>query len=86
MSKNNFILKRSWQSKSGVQEELYLGYNDNDKLDCISDLPKAKKMTEEECKEFKSMLLNSRMWVIDLLSEEFNNEEIKETTNGTDNN
>lgn len=70
MLDNNYILKRPWQSRSGDQEELYLGYNENNKLDCIPDLPKAKKMTQKECEEFKSILANSKMWIIDVVSEE----------------
>ena len=79
------VLKRNWQSKSGIQEELYLGYGNQDKLDCVADLPKAKKMTQEECEEFKAMLPNSKVWVIDVLPEEFN-QNIEETTNETDSN
>lgn len=64
-------LKRKWQSKSGIQEELYLGYNEKNKLDCVADLKTAKAMTEEECEEFKSMLINSKEWIIfDTIPEE----------------
>ena len=86
MSKH-YILKRKWQSRHGLQEELYLGYNESDKLDCITDLPQAKKMTQEECEEFKAMLPNSKVWVIDITPEEINQEPIvEESTNETDSN
>ena len=65
------VLKRKWQSKSGIQEELYLGYNERNKLDCVADLKTVKVMTEEECEEFKSMLINSKEWIIfDTIPEE----------------
>jgi hypothetical protein len=70
MSEKNFILKCNWQSKTGLQEELYLGYNENNKLDCVSDLKRAKKMTQEECEDFKVILANSKAWVIDTVIEE----------------
>ena len=35
MEKKSYILKRPWQSKSGFQEMLYLGYNDNNKIDYV---------------------------------------------------
>lgn len=83
---SQYILKRPWQSRHGHQEELYLGYNENNKLDCIVDLPKAKKMTQEECEEFKSILANSKVWVIDVAPEEINQEQIEESTNETNSN
>ena len=68
---DNYILKRPWQSKSGIQEELYLGYNEKNKLDCVADLKAAKVITEEECEEFKSILINSKEWIIfDTIPEE----------------
>lgn len=83
MSKKNCILKRNWQSKTGLQEELYLGYNEKNKLDYVIDLSKAKVMTEEECKEWLLALANSKQIVIDILPEEFTqNEIIKESVNG----
>ena len=78
MSKKNCILKRKWQSKTGLQEELYLGYNENDKLDYISNLQKAKVMTEEECQEWLLVLTNSKQIVIDTLPEELIQNEITE--------
>lgn len=78
-----YILKRPWRSKSGIQEELYLGYNENNRLDCISDLPKAKQMSQKECEEFKSILTNSKVWVVDVLPEDFNKEEIKNIEENT---
>ena len=84
MLKANCVLKRFWQSRLGIQEELYLGYNENNKLDCITDLPKAKKMTLEECEEFKTMLLNSKVWVIDVLPEEFNQDQKEITKENND--
>lgn len=92
MKTKKYILKRNWQSKSGIQEELYLGYDNQDKLDCIADLPKAKKMTQEECEEFKAMLPNNKVWVIDVLPEDSHNEKDSNETNneeindGTENN
>lgn len=87
MSENNFILKRNWQSKTGLQEVLYLGFNENNKLDCITDIKKAMTMTQEECERFKSILANSQMWIVDIMPEEINEEEIqKENANETDNN
>ena len=80
---NKHILKLPWQSKSGIQEDLYLGYNDNNKLDYIVDLPRAKVMTEEECKEWLLILKNSKRMVIDTLPEEFNEEETKSTEENT---
>lgn len=73
------ILKRKWQSKTGLQEKLYLGYNEDNKLDYIADLPKAKVMTEEECKEWLLVLTNSKQIIIDVMPEEFIQ---KETTGG----
>ena len=78
MSKKNCILKRKWQSKTGLQEELYLGYNENDKLDYISNLQKAKVMTKEECQEWLLVLTNSKQIVIDTLPEELIQNEITE--------
>ena len=78
MSKN-CILKRHWQSKSGVQEELYLGYNEYQHLDYIADLPQAKVMTEEECKEWLLILADSKQIVVDTIPEEIRN--IEENNN-----
>ena len=75
-----YILKRPWQSRHGLQEELYLGYNENNRLDYITNIKAAKVMTEEECKEWLLVLANSKKIIIDVLPEEFNNEEIKENT------
>ena len=70
------VLKRNWQSKSGIQEELYLGYNEKNKLDCVADLKVAKVMTEEECEDFKSALINSKEWIIvDSIPEDLPQEE-----------
>lgn len=77
---DNYILKRPWQSKSGIQEELYLGYNSQNRLDCVSDLKKAKRMSREECEEFQAILFNSKMWVIDIISEENTSKEVIEET------
>ena len=65
------ILKRKWQSRTGLQENLYLGYDIDNKLDYISDLPKAKIMTEEECREWLLVLANSKQIIIDVMPEEF---------------
>ena len=82
-----YILKRPWQSRRGPQEELYLGYNENNHLDYITDLKKAKVMTEEECKEWLLVLANSRQIIIDVLPEEFTqNEVIEESANGQQDN
>lgn len=91
MSKN-YILKRKWQSRHGLQEELYLGYNANNKLDCIPDIKKAKPITEEEIQEWLLALPNSRVWIVDALPEEYlqNNpileENYKENNNAENNN
>ena len=60
-----YILKRVWQSKTGFQEFLYLGRNENNKIDCIPDKEKAIKMTKTECEEWLLVLSEKRMWSIE---------------------
>ena len=78
-----YILKRRWQSKTGIQEELYLGYNNSNKLDYITDLPRAKVMTKEEYNKWLLVLANSNQIVIDVLPEDFNKEEIRNIEENT---
>lgn len=63
--KQQYILKRVWQSKTGLQEFLYLGYNNKNKIDCISNKEKAIRMTKEECEEWLLVLSGKRMWSIE---------------------
>lgn len=90
MPEKNFILKRIWQSKTGFQEELYLGYNEDNKLDCIPDRSKAKIMTYEECKEWQLILMNRHMWSIERFEEmtyesETQEENVKENADAGNN-
>jgi hypothetical protein len=90
MPEKNFILKRMWQSKTGLREELYLGYNEDNKLDCITDRNKAKVMTYEECKEWQLILMNRNMWSIERFEEiteepELVKENVEENTNAENN-
>ena len=86
MPEKNFILKRMWKSKTGFQEDLYLGYNEFNHLDCVSDRSQAKVMTYDECKEWLLFLLGRSMWTIEKFEEmteepeliEENAEEVKE--------
>lgn len=81
MSEINFILKRPWQSITGIQEILYLGYNDENKIDCIPNRNKAKVMTCEECEEWLLVLANRNMWSIERFEEMTEEpEEIQEET------
>ena len=79
-----------WQSKIGLQEELYLGYNEDNKLDCITDRNKAKVMTYEECKEWQLILMNRNMWSIERFEEmtyesETQEENVKENADAGNN-
>lgn len=71
-----YILKRNWKSKSGYSEILYLGYNEQNHLDCVPDKEKAIKMSKEDCKGWISVLYGHSIWTI----EEIVNEEEKEET------
>ena len=69
MPEKNFILKRIWQSRHGLKEYLYLGYNEFNHIDCIADRNKAKIMTYDECKDWKLILTNSDEWTIERFEE-----------------
>lgn len=77
MSEMNYVLKRVWQSKSGVQEFLYLGYNDNGKMDCVANIEKAKRMTEEECEQWLLVVAGKKFWSIEKLEDTQNDLENK---------
>ena len=65
MNKERYILKMFWQSKTGIQEVLYLGYNESGKTDCVSDKDKAKRMTKEDCEDWLLILANGNRWSIE---------------------
>ena len=67
---SQYILKRPWQTKTGLQEELYLGYNENNKIDCVAEKDKAIKMTKEECEDWLLIITDRRMWSIEEVVEE----------------
>lgn len=60
-----YILKRDWQSGHGIKETLYLGYNDQKRIDCLPDKNNALHMTKEECEEWLLILSNSQLWNIE---------------------
>jgi hypothetical protein len=69
MSESKYILKRNWQSTSGEQEVLYLGYSKSGIIDCVSDKIEAKVMTKEDAEAWKLILLNGHIWSIEELEE-----------------
>ena len=60
-----YILTRLWQSKTGYQERLYLGYNELDHIDCIPDKDKALVMSEEDANEWKNAIRHGELWTIE---------------------
>lgn len=65
MNEERYILKMTWQSKTGVQGVLYLGCNELGKMDCVPDKDKAKRMTKEDCEGWLLILANGNRWSIE---------------------
>ena len=64
------VLKRMWQSRSGLNQVLYLGDNGSGKLDCVVDKGQAKIMTTEDAECYRLILADARMWIIEEIEEE----------------
>ena len=83
MQETKCILKRIWQSQTGLRETLYLGYDEYNKLRCIPEKEKAKVMTKEECEEWLLVLSQPKAWSIEEIKEdpvENKIEEVKEVS------
>lgn len=79
-----YILKRPWQSRHGVREILYLGYNESNRVICVSNKDEAIIMTKEDCEGWLLILADSKMWSIEEVEppQELESEITEENNNG----
>jgi hypothetical protein len=81
MSETKYILSQFWQSKTGLQQTLYLGKY-NGKIDCVDNKDDALIMTKEDAESWKQIVSRKHMlWNIEEI--EIKQDVIEENNNDT---
>ena len=62
MEEKLYILKRPWVTTFGQQYILYLGYNENNRIDSVLEKEHAKQMTKEDCESWLLILTDRHLW------------------------